>query len=62
MPLYEKYGMGTTVYSPLAGGALTGKYNDGVPEDSRLKQGLKWFPKDLMEAFFYNPIRNDFEC
>jgi voltage-dependent potassium channel beta subunit len=36
MPLYEKYGMGTTIWSPLAGGILTGKYNDGIPAGSRL--------------------------
>lgn len=34
--LYERYGMGTTIWSPLASGLLTGKYNDGVPDDSRL--------------------------
>jgi aryl-alcohol dehydrogenase-like predicted oxidoreductase len=28
-------GIGTVVYSPLAGGVLTGKYNETVPEDSR---------------------------
>ncbi len=36
LPLYEKYGMGTTIWSPLASGILTGKYNDGIPTDSRL--------------------------
>ena len=42
-PLYEKYGMGTTVWSPLASGALTGKYLDGVPEDSRATlPGYEW--------------------
>ncbi|MDF3982341.1 aldo/keto reductase [Luteibacter sp. PPL201] len=35
-PLYAAHGMGTTVWSPLASGLLTGKYNDGVPDDSRL--------------------------
>ncbi|GAA5951729.1 hypothetical protein JCM3765_003097 [Sporobolomyces pararoseus] len=35
--LYRLYGYGTTIWSPLAGGMLTGKYNDGVPEDSRFK-------------------------
>jgi aryl-alcohol dehydrogenase-like predicted oxidoreductase len=35
-PLYKKYGMGTTIWSPLAGGVLTGKYNQGIPEGSRL--------------------------
>jgi len=35
-PLYESFGLGTTIWSPLASGLLTGKYNDGIPEDSRL--------------------------
>lgn len=35
--LYEKRGLGLTVFSPLQGGLLTGKYVDGVPEDSRLR-------------------------
>jgi voltage-dependent potassium channel beta subunit len=33
--LYEDIGLGTTTWSPLAGGLLTGKYLDGVPEGSR---------------------------
>jgi len=35
-PLYKKYNYGTTVFSALAGGLLTGKYNEGIPEGSRL--------------------------
>ncbi len=35
--LYEDIGLGTTIWSPLASGILTGKYLDGVPEDSRAK-------------------------
>ncbi len=35
-PLYRDYGLGTTTWSPLASGLLTGKYNDGIPEGSRL--------------------------
>ncbi|KAJ3023125.1 UNVERIFIED_CONTAM: hypothetical protein HDU68_008767 [Siphonaria sp. JEL0065] len=35
-PLYEKYGLGTTIWSPLASGVLTGKYNTEIPEGSRL--------------------------
>jgi voltage-dependent potassium channel beta subunit len=35
-PLFKQLGYGTTTWSPLAGGLLTGKYNDGIPEDSRL--------------------------
>jgi aryl-alcohol dehydrogenase-like predicted oxidoreductase len=34
--LFDVYGYGTTVWSPLAGGMLTGKYNDGIPKDSRV--------------------------
>ncbi|PSN67958.1 Aldo/keto reductase [Corynespora cassiicola Philippines] len=35
--LYSRRGLGLTIFSPLAGGLLTGKYIDGIPEDSRLK-------------------------
>ena len=35
-PLYEKLGLGTTVWSPLASGLLSGKYNDGIPKGTRL--------------------------
>ena len=37
LPLFKDYNYGTTVWSPLAGGMLTGKYVDGIPEDSRMK-------------------------
>jgi aryl-alcohol dehydrogenase-like predicted oxidoreductase len=46
-PLYVQYGMGTTIWSPLASGLLTGKYNDGIPGDSRLAlPGYEWL-RDL---------------
>ena len=35
-PICKKYGMGLTTFSPLAGGILTDKYNNGMPEGSRL--------------------------
>ncbi|KAL6709324.1 hypothetical protein ACN47E_001731 [Coniothyrium glycines] len=35
--LYARRGLGLTIFSPLQGGLLTGKYVDGVPEDSRLR-------------------------
>ncbi|MCK5376303.1 MAG: aldo/keto reductase, partial [Acidobacteria bacterium] len=42
-PLYERFGLGTTIWSPLAGGLLTGKYNDGIPEGSRSTlEGYEW--------------------
>jgi len=43
LPLYEGMGLGTTIWSPLAGGLLTGKYNDGIPEGSRGDlEGYEW--------------------
>lgn len=41
--IFNNIGMGTTIWSPLASGLLTGKYNDGVPEGSRLAlEGFEW--------------------
>jgi len=41
--LYDDIGLGTTTWSPLASGLLTGKYNDGIPEGSRLAlEGYDW--------------------
>jgi len=53
--IFKTVGMGTTIWSPLANGLLSGKYNDGIPEDSRF--GLKgfdwlkdkWIKDDLLE-------------
>lgn len=42
-PLYDLIGLGTTIWSPLASGYLTGKYNSGIPADSRLNlPGYEW--------------------
>ena len=40
LPLYEKVGLGTTVWSPLASGLLTGKYNEGDPGDTRISMPM----------------------
>jgi voltage-dependent potassium channel beta subunit len=41
--LYSEIGLGTTIWSPLASGMLTGKYNKGIPEDSRVNMpSMKW--------------------
>jgi aryl-alcohol dehydrogenase-like predicted oxidoreductase len=41
--LYKNIGLGTTIWSPLASGLLTGKYNDGIPNGSRLGlKGYEW--------------------
>jgi voltage-dependent potassium channel beta subunit len=43
LPLYDLMGLGTTIWSPLASGVLTGKYNNGVPADSRMNlPGYEW--------------------
>ena len=50
-PVYQDYGYGSTTWSPLASGLLTGKYNAGIPDDSRgALQGLDWLQKDLTDA------------
>ena len=42
-PLYDGPGLGTTIWSPLYSGLLTGKYNDGIPDGSRLTvDNYKW--------------------
>lgn len=47
LPLYDLMGLGTTIWSPLASGALTGKYNDGIPADSRMNlPGYEWLKKE----------------
>jgi voltage-dependent potassium channel beta subunit len=43
LPLFTELGYGTTIWSPLASGVLTGKYNDGIPKGSRLDlSNMKW--------------------
>jgi voltage-dependent potassium channel beta subunit len=50
-PLYDEIGLGTTIWSPLASGLLTGKYNDGVPEGSRLSlEKYDWLREKLLET------------
>ena len=47
--IFKDMGIGTTIWSPLASGLLTGKYNDGIaPKDSRAElEGMEWL-KDLL--------------
>ena len=48
LPIYDTYGLGTTIWSPLASGLLTGKYNNGIPADSRaMLPGYEWLRKDF---------------
>lgn len=49
LEIYKNVGLGTTIWSPLASGLLSGKYNDGVPKGSRLAlEGFDWLKKGLM--------------
>jgi voltage-dependent potassium channel beta subunit len=48
-PLYRSVGLGTTIYSPLASGMLTGKYNRGIPEGTRLSlSNLEWLKQGFV--------------
>jgi voltage-dependent potassium channel beta subunit len=48
--LYEDWGLGTTIWSPLASGLLTGKYIDGVPQGSRADlPGYEWLRPRLTD-------------
>jgi len=48
--VYQDYGYGSTTFSPLASGLLTGKYQAGIPADSRGgKQNLDWLSKELSD-------------
>ena len=50
-PLYEKYGLGTTTWSPLASGVLTGKYLEGIPAGSRATlPGYEWLRRRMVES------------
>jgi aryl-alcohol dehydrogenase-like predicted oxidoreductase len=48
-PLYDQFQYGTTIWSPLASGLLTGKYNDGIPEDSRFANNKAFFSNNVKE-------------
>jgi voltage-dependent potassium channel beta subunit len=48
--LYTEIGLGTTIWSPLASGVLTGKYNDGIPDDSRMAlESYSWL-REMLES------------
>jgi voltage-dependent potassium channel beta subunit len=68
-PLFAEYGLGTTIWSPLASGVLSGKYNDGAPADSRLSlSNYDWLkeavlkPESLSKAKALAPIAKDVGC
>ena len=50
-PLYDEIGLGLTTWSPLASGLLTGKYLDGIPEDSRLAvPSYSWLRDAMLQS------------
>ena len=67
--LYDDLGLGTTTWSPLASGLLSGKYNAGVPADSRASiKGFEWLaerilePSRLAKVQSLVPIARDLGC
>ena len=47
---YKDYGYGSTIWSPLASGLLTGKYNKGIPKNSRgALKGYEWLHDSLTD-------------
>jgi len=56
--LFRDYGIGATVWSPLASGLLTGKYNDGVPPDSRATiKGYEWLSERILDPAGIRKVR-----
>ena len=67
--LYKEIGLGTTIFSPLASGLLTGKYNAGIPADSRgALPGYEWLhprltdPARLAKVRALEPVAADLGC
>ena len=57
--LYEDIGLGLTIWSPLASGLLTGKYLDGVPDDSRAAlPGYEWLRGALTDEAANEKVHN----
>ena len=69
VPLYSELGYGTTIWSPLASGLLTGKYNDGIPAGSRATlEGYDWIkesvitPERIAKVKQLQPIADELGC
>lgn len=66
---YKEYGYGSTIWSPLASGLLTGKYSKGIPSDSRgALKGYEWLKDNLTneqrlaKVAALQPIANELGC
>jgi len=69
LPLYREIGLGTTIWSPLASGVLTGKYNNGIPQGTRATlKGYDWLrehvitPQNIEKVKQLQPIAADLDC
>ncbi len=67
--LYRELGYGTTIFSPLASGLLSGKYNNGIPEGSRATlPGYEWLhkyvltPERIEKVKKLVPIAKELDC
>ena len=70
--LYKEIGLGTTIWSPLASGLLTGKYNDGIPDGTRVTlEGYEWLRKrfesqeiqqDIQKVRQLMPVADELGC
>lgn len=70
--LYKEIGLGTTIWSPLASGMLTGKYNDGIPDGTRITlDGYEWLrerfesdeaQQDIKKVKQMTPIADELGC
>lgn len=58
LQVFKNVGLGTTIWSPLASGLLTGKYNNGIPEDARLSiPGFEWLKDRTFVEEKLNKVR-----
>ncbi len=67
--LFKDYRYGSTTWSPLASGLLTGKYNNGIPKDSRANlKGYDWLKgrltdqDNISKVRALEPLAKDFNC
>jgi voltage-dependent potassium channel beta subunit len=56
-PLCDRFGLGTTIYSPLAQGVLSGKYNNGIPADGRINAKSPEWQKNMLTGETLDKVR-----
>ena len=69
LPLYREIGLGATIWSPLASGVLSGKYNDGIPPNTRATlKGYEWLreyvitPQNIEKVKKLQAIAKELDC